>query len=351
MNSYIAILLGFGLLCFYFALRPAAGRGARLKLFLFGVLSLGAGGLFAQTNDVPGPLPASGGFDLTALLISLVAKYPKLSAVIGIMGLLRAVLKPIVEAVHKYVLSTPGTADDDFVQRIERGRFSKIFLFILDWGASVKIPQFTHAAKLLVVGAFAAALLFTGGCVTATRVGPDGQTNTVQRLDPVKTATAIRIATEAAIPIVLHKEPQTRAYFVQAQTVLTLVLNDAQLDPQPLRELIAQIDGSDEAWMAVNVALGLYQLYAGDVVSQQLDRNVYLRPVLGAFRDAIATALRIVPPPAAMNGEPARHFLYVKQKTPNALPMCSQPTARAASCTLAFSFQCFSVSAFQISPT
>jgi hypothetical protein len=80
--------------------------------------------------------------DLSLILAGFVAKYPILTTVLLVMGLLRAVNKPIMEAIRAFVKATPNPGDDLVLEKVEASKAYKAFCFALDWSTSIKIgPQ------------------------------------------------------------------------------------------------------------------------------------------------------------------------------------------------------------------
>lgn len=61
--------------------------------------------------------------------------------ILTIMASLRAINKPVIAIITAYVAYTPNPEDDSLPQRIMANRYYKIFCFILDYAASIKLPQ------------------------------------------------------------------------------------------------------------------------------------------------------------------------------------------------------------------
>lgn len=64
--------------------------------------------------------------------------------VIGILliiGTLRLVVKPAMAIAKSVVASTPSLEDDLLVQKVETSKAYQIAVFLIDWIASIKLPQ------------------------------------------------------------------------------------------------------------------------------------------------------------------------------------------------------------------
>lgn len=131
------------------------------------------------------------------------------------------------------------------------------------------------------------------GCTTSSSVDASGQTNTVRKVDPVRTANVIAASAETSALIAMRNDAKTRAYFSAATSTISLLLNDGKFDAQAVRESLAQINvgENDDTWLAITAGLGIYQIYFGEVVAQRLDQNEYVRPVLQGMRDGFLRAL------------------------------------------------------------
>lgn len=75
------------------------------------------------------------------ILIGLVAKYPIVATVLSIIGLIRLLVKPIMEIIKAYVQFTPTKEDDSFVNKVISSSAYNKFLFVLDWLFSIKIKK------------------------------------------------------------------------------------------------------------------------------------------------------------------------------------------------------------------
>jgi hypothetical protein len=121
-----------------------------MKSFWLVVLSLQmiALELFAQVaaSPVPGSvIPQSsgiliGGAPQGQWLLDIVAKFPKLSILIFIVGGLRVTLKPAFAFAHQFLKGWGLSAWDNAETAIETSKPMKVIYFILDYLGSVKMP-------------------------------------------------------------------------------------------------------------------------------------------------------------------------------------------------------------------
>jgi len=75
------------------------------------------------------------------MLIALVAKYPIVSGILSILGLIRLLIKPIMEAIIAYAKWTETPKDDSLVNHVIKSPIYSKFLFVLDWLFSIKIGK------------------------------------------------------------------------------------------------------------------------------------------------------------------------------------------------------------------
>jgi len=77
--------------------------------------------------------------DLIEIIQGFVTKYPVLSSIFMVMGILRAVFKPIFSLARTVVAATPSVKDDAVLDRVEGSKAYKAVLYVLDYIASIKI--------------------------------------------------------------------------------------------------------------------------------------------------------------------------------------------------------------------
>ena len=80
---------------------------------------------------------------LQPLFDGLLGKYGWLTTVILVIGSLRILFKPVMLAIENYVKQTPSASDDERLAKFEAGPIYKVVAFILDLGASIKLPLIT----------------------------------------------------------------------------------------------------------------------------------------------------------------------------------------------------------------
>ena len=75
------------------------------------------------------------------LIVELAQKYPQAMTVIVVIGVLRAIFKPLQLVVDKYVEATPDKADDGKWAVMKTSRAFKFIAWFLDYTASIKIKK------------------------------------------------------------------------------------------------------------------------------------------------------------------------------------------------------------------
>jgi hypothetical protein len=74
-------------------------------------------------------------------ILGLIAEYPLAASVLVVIGVLRAIFKPIMTAIEAVVEATPTKKDD---LALEKAKASKLYLAVvwfIDYFASVKLPK------------------------------------------------------------------------------------------------------------------------------------------------------------------------------------------------------------------
>lgn len=72
---------------------------------------------------------------------SLADKYPVVVGILSVMGFLRAIFKPLFAFVRSIAAATETKKDDEFLDKVESSKVYSTISFILDWFASIKLPQ------------------------------------------------------------------------------------------------------------------------------------------------------------------------------------------------------------------
>lgn len=68
-------------------------------------------------------------------------KYGVAAQVLSYVAMARLFFKPIVSIAQAYVQVTPSVEDDEKLQKIMESKTYKSVAYILDWFASLKLPQ------------------------------------------------------------------------------------------------------------------------------------------------------------------------------------------------------------------
>ena len=74
-------------------------------------------------------------------VLELINQYPTIGSILAFLALVGFAFKPLMTAVDTYVLNTPSTKDDEYVEGIKSAKWYKVIAFILDWAIRVKIPK------------------------------------------------------------------------------------------------------------------------------------------------------------------------------------------------------------------
>lgn len=75
------------------------------------------------------------------MVIAFALKYPATASVLMVMGVARAVFKPLFALLQAYVASTPSKSDDEALAKIEKSKVVTTAAWVLDYVASIKLPQ------------------------------------------------------------------------------------------------------------------------------------------------------------------------------------------------------------------
>ena len=78
---------------------------------------------------------------LTVMIIDLASKYPLLISILGVVGVLRLIFKPLFYFFHEFVLATPTKRDDDFLMKVEKSKAYSVIVFLVDYLGSIKLPK------------------------------------------------------------------------------------------------------------------------------------------------------------------------------------------------------------------
>ena len=75
------------------------------------------------------------------ILLNLVSKYPVAMSIFAMMGIMRAVFKPLMLTLEAYVGETESKKDDATLEKIKSSKIYKGLAYVLDYTASIKLPK------------------------------------------------------------------------------------------------------------------------------------------------------------------------------------------------------------------
>ena len=78
---------------------------------------------------------------MEAIILELAQKYPGLLSAFAVMGVLRAIFKPMMVMLEAYASSTESKKDDEWLAKFKAGKFYAGLAFVLDYAASIKLPK------------------------------------------------------------------------------------------------------------------------------------------------------------------------------------------------------------------
>jgi len=79
---------------------------------------------------------------LISFLLGLADKYPWAVTLFVVMGVLRAVFKPLVAFARTVVVATPSVKDDEFLNKAESSKAFKAVAWFVDYLTSIKLPGY-----------------------------------------------------------------------------------------------------------------------------------------------------------------------------------------------------------------
>lgn len=134
---------------------------------------------------------------------------------------------------------------------------------------------------------------FNTGCVT-TGSGP---INTNQLY---KGAAILKMTVSASVVVATEKDTNAITYIRLIGGVLDAVISGTDYTPGTLSKAITALNikqlQTPEARIAINTALGLYEIYYGDYVSGKINSNQTALVLLQAIKDGINQGLGPSPP-------------------------------------------------------
>lgn len=78
---------------------------------------------------------------LQPLLEGAAGKYGIVAQILMVIGALRVVFKPVMSLIQAVVKVTPSEQDDSLLNKILESKAYIAISYILDWSASIKLPQ------------------------------------------------------------------------------------------------------------------------------------------------------------------------------------------------------------------
>jgi hypothetical protein len=126
-------------------------KGERMKKYLWGTvfITFAIGGYaFAQEQA-----PDMGVIDsilswAKPMLEAAAGSYGVVVQIISVIGVLRLVFKPVMSVVQAVISLTPTLSDDQLLSKILGSKVYKIASYLLDWTASIKLPQKIESPKV-----------------------------------------------------------------------------------------------------------------------------------------------------------------------------------------------------------
>lgn len=79
---------------------------------------------------------------LIQMVLALGSKYPVLLTIFAVMGVLRAVFKPLFLFLDAVVIATPGPGDNEILAKVKASKPYQLVATALDYIASVKLPGY-----------------------------------------------------------------------------------------------------------------------------------------------------------------------------------------------------------------
>jgi len=74
-------------------------------------------------------------------LLNMLSGNPAVASIIVVVGTLRLAVKPLMTLLQLYVKLTPYDNDDKWLASLEMSKGYKLFLYLMDWLLSVKMPE------------------------------------------------------------------------------------------------------------------------------------------------------------------------------------------------------------------
>lgn len=75
------------------------------------------------------------------IIHSLIDQFPVLSSLLVAIGVLRAIFKPLMTLLEKYVEATPSKKDDKWLLKVKESKYYAGIVWLIDYFASIKMPK------------------------------------------------------------------------------------------------------------------------------------------------------------------------------------------------------------------
>lgn len=74
-------------------------------------------------------------------ILNMISGNPAVASILVVVGALRLAVKPLMTLLQLYVKLTPYDQDDKWLESLESSKGYKLFLYLMDWLLSVKLPE------------------------------------------------------------------------------------------------------------------------------------------------------------------------------------------------------------------
>lgn len=78
---------------------------------------------------------------MEALIVQFASSYPHVASVLMIVGILRAINKPLFALFRAYVAATPSDKDNQLLDQVEKSKVYTALVFWLDYLTSIKLTK------------------------------------------------------------------------------------------------------------------------------------------------------------------------------------------------------------------
>lgn len=75
------------------------------------------------------------------VVLDFIAANPNLAGILVILGVFRAIFKPIMTLLHTYVESTPSKSDNEKLEKFKQTKTYQFLVWFVDYLTSIKLPK------------------------------------------------------------------------------------------------------------------------------------------------------------------------------------------------------------------